>query len=75
MLRTDDERLTSLFRASGGGVESRMLSRNMGSVESVCERASEPFDCEMAAEFGRDIVVWLESRDVDMLLDKRRSHD
>ena len=71
MLRSEDDRFTNLFRGKAGGV----LSGNMGVVEPACENATEPFDCETAAEPGRDVGVWLESRDVDILLDKRRSQE
>lgn len=52
-----------------------MLSGKMGVVEPVCENATEPFDCEIAEDPGRDTAVWLESRDVDSPLDKRRSQE
>ena len=68
-LRTDGERFTSLLGGSAGGV----LSGNIGVVEPEYEKATEPLDCEMAAEPGREGGVRLESRDADMLLDKRRS--
>lgn len=52
-----------------------MLSGNIGVVEPAYEKAIEPLDCEIAAEPGRDGGVRLESRDADMLLDKRRSQE
>ena len=70
-LRTDDERFTSLFGGSGTGV----VSGKMGVVEPACENAIEPFECEMAAEPGREMGVVLDSRELDMLLEKRRSHE
>lgn len=56
-------RLTSLLRGSAGGV----LSGRNGMVEA----ATDPF--VYAAELGRD-EARLESRELDMLLDKRRNH-
>lgn len=35
----------------------------------------EAVDCETAAEPGRDCDFWLESREVDIVLDRRRSQD
>jgi hypothetical protein len=70
-LRTEEERFTSLFGGSGGGV----LSGSIGVVDPACEKAIEPFECETAAEPGRDMGVEVDSRELDMLLDKRRIHD
>lgn len=56
-------RLTSLLRGSVGGV----LSGRNGMVEA----ATDPF--VYAAELGREEAL-LESRELDMLLDKRRNH-
>ena len=70
-LRTEDERFTSLFGGSGNGVR----SGNIGVVDPACEKAMEPFECETAAEPGRDMGVEVDSRELDMLLDKRRIHD
>lgn len=69
-LRTEDDLLTSLFL----GWETDWLPGNMGVVDPECEKVQEPLECETTAEAGRDVVVLLESRDFDTLLDKRRSH-
>lgn len=71
MLRSEVERFTNLFGGSGNGV----LSGSIGVVEPACEKAIEPFECEMAEEPGRDMGVEVDSRELDMLLDKRRIHD
>ena len=68
VLRSEDARFTSLFGSNGGG---GVLLGKIGVVEPACENATEPFECETAADPGRD--PWLESR--DMLLDKRLSQD
>ena len=47
---------------------------SMGVVEPECEKANEPLECEMTADAGRDLGAILESRDLVILLDKRRSH-
>lgn len=47
---------------------------NMGVVDPECENAYEPLECEITADAGREFGVRLESRDFDMLLEKRRSH-
>ena len=52
-----------------------MVSGIIGVVEPVCENAIEPLDCETAEEPGREVGVRLESREADMLLDKRRSQE
>ena len=52
-----------------------MRSGNIGVVDPACEKAMEPFECETAAEPGRDMGVEVDSRELDMLLDKRRIHD
>ena len=70
-LRTEDERFTSLFGGSGSGVP----SGSIGVVDPACEKAIEPAECETAADPGRDMGVEVDSRDMDMLLDKRRIHD
>ena len=70
-LRTEDDLFTNLFGGSGTGV----VSGKMGVVEPVCENAMDPFECEMAAEAGREMGVVLDSRELDMLLEKRRSHE
>ena len=54
-LRTDGERFTSLLGGSAGGV----LSGNIGVVEPEYEKATEPLDCEMAAEPGRRVALGL----------------
>lgn len=74
MLRREELRLTSLFGGSGDD-EEVVVSGNMGVVDPECENATEPFECETAAEPGRDMGVWAESRDADMLLDRRRSQE
>ena len=70
-LRSEAERFTSLLGGNGGGV----LSGSIGVVEPACEKAIEPLEYETAAEPGRDMGVWLDSRELDKLLDKRRIHD
>lgn len=62
--------MTSLFR----GCEVGPLPGNMGVVDPAWEKAKEPLECEIAADEGREAGVLLESRDFDILLDKRRSH-
>lgn len=62
--------MTSLFR----GCEVGPLPGNMGVVDPAWEKAKEPLECDTAAEEGREAGVLLESRDLDTLLDKRRSH-
>ena len=68
VLRSEDERFTSLFRGRDGGV----WVSNIGVVDPACENATDPFECEIAAEAGRDTGE-LESR--ERLLDSRRSQD
>jgi Zn-finger nucleic acid-binding protein len=70
-LRSEAERFTNLLGGSGGGV----LSGSIGVVEPACEKAIEPLEYDTAAEPGRDMGVWLDSRELDMLLDKRRIHE
>lgn len=61
-------RLTSLLGGRGGGV----LSENIGVVEPVRDRVWEPE--VYAADPGRDTLgVLLESRDVDMPVERRRN--
>lgn len=62
--------MTNLFR--GRVAEALLVS--MGVVEPECEKAREPLECEIAAELGREVGGLLESRDFDILLDKRLSH-
>lgn len=71
-LRREEARFTSLFGCEGGGVR---LSGSMGVVEPEVEKAMEPLECETAAEPGRECEAWLESREVDTLLDRRRSQE
>lgn len=71
MLRTEEARFTSLF----GGSDERREPPKIGVVDPACEKAIEAFECETVAEPGRDDDARLESRDADMLLDNRRSHD
>lgn len=71
MLRTEDDLFTSLFGGSACGV----VSGKIGVVDPACEKAIEPFECETAAEPGRDMGVELDSRELDMLLDRRRIHE
>lgn len=52
-----------------------MLSGSIGVEEPACEKAIDPLECEMAEEPGREMGVWLDSRELVMLLDKRRIHD
>lgn len=47
---------------------------NMGVVDPVCEKANEPLEWEITADAGREPGVRLESRDLLMLVEKRRSH-
>lgn len=47
---------------------------SMGVVDPVCENVYEPLEKEIEAEAGRDVAGRLESRDLVMLVDKRRSH-
>lgn len=47
---------------------------SMGVVDPVLENANEPLEKEIVAEAGRDNGGRLESRDLVMLVDKRRSH-
>jgi hypothetical protein len=70
MPRTEADLLTSLFR----GCEVDSILDNMGVVDPVCEKAYEPLECEITADTGRELGVRLESRDFDMLFEKRRSH-
>ena len=71
-LRTEDDRFTSLLGGSAGGV----LPDSIGVVDPAGEKATEPFECETAAEPGREIgVVVLESRDVERLLERRRNQE
>jgi len=70
-LRSEEARFTSLFGGNGGSVS----SENIGVVEPALENANDPFDGVRMAEAGREDGVWLESRDVAMLPDKRRSQD
>jgi hypothetical protein len=68
--RTEADLLTSLFR----GCEVDSIFGSMGVVDPVCEKAYEPLECEITADTGRELGVRLESRDFDMLFEKRRSH-
>jgi hypothetical protein len=47
---------------------------SMGVVEPVCENASDPFEGVIKADTGRELGVRLESLDLLMLVEKRRSH-
>lgn len=71
VLRSEEDRLTSLLGGSGGGV----LSGNIGVMDPALEKATDPFEYDTAAEPGREVGARLESREVDMLLDKRRSQE
>ena len=53
LLRTEDARFTSLFGGKGAG----LLFGNIGVVEPAWEKATEPFDCDTAADPGRDTDV------------------
>ncbi len=68
VLRREDDRFTSLFGGKGGGV----LLGIIGVVQPACENAADPFECETAAEAGRDTGEF-ESR--EKLLDRRRNQD
>lgn len=68
VLRREDDRFTSLFGGKGGGV----LPGSIGVVEAACEKAADPFECETAAEAGRDTGEF-ESR--ERLPEKRRNQD
>ena len=57
VLRTEDERLTSLFGGTEGGLE----VGNMGVKEPAFESATELFDCETAAEASLGLEGRLES--------------
>lgn len=63
-LRTDDERLTSLL----GGKFVEFSTGKSGAVEGAFEYATEPLECETAAEVGREEGVRLDSR-LDILFD------
>jgi hypothetical protein len=45
----------------------------IGLVDPACDKVNEALECERAEVLGRD-GARLESRDPDMLPDKRRSH-
>ena len=70
-LRSEVVRFTSLF----GGKLDGVLSAKIGVVESAYENAADPFECDTAAEPGRDVGEAPCSRDTERLLDSRRSHD
>jgi hypothetical protein len=71
-VRREDDLLTSLLR--GWEVEVEAILGSMGVVEPEWEKANEPLECEMTADAGRDRGAMLESRDLVILLDRRRSH-
>lgn len=62
--------MTNLFR----GCDVDSIFGSMGVVDPVCEKAYEPLEWEITADTGREFGARLESRDFDMLLEKRRSH-
>lgn len=62
--------MTNLFR----GCDVGSVFGSMGVVDPVCENAYEPLECETTADTGRELGVRLESRDFDILAEKRRSH-
>ena len=70
-LRTEDARFTSLLGGRDGGV----VLEKMGVVDPACEYATEPFDCKMTEDPGRDAGVLVSSRDADTLLENRRSQE
>jgi len=70
VLRTEEFLFTSLLGCGGVGV----VSGNMRVVEPVQDRASEGFEFDTAADPGREVGVRLQSRDVD-ILENRRSQD
>lgn len=47
---------------------------SIGVVDPVLENVYEPLEKDIEAEAGRDVAGRLESRDLVMLVDKRRSH-
>lgn len=68
VLRSEAGRFTSLLGGSGAGAP----SGNIGVMDPVWEKAMEPLERDSADEPGREGVM--ESREVDMLLERRRSH-
>lgn len=67
-LSSEEGRLTSLLGGNAGGE----LSDTMGVAEPACETATKPLAVVYTAELGRE-GVRLDSREVDTLLDRRRS--
>jgi hypothetical protein len=69
-VRTDEERLTSLFRGSGEAVR----LPNMGAVEPSREKAIEPCEPVTDGDSGAGLVFRLECCELDMV-ERRLIHE